>query len=309
MLDIIIPAYNAHDTILNTLYSIAYQEFSSFINVTIVDDCSDVNYNEEIDFFSKFIKIKQIRLDKNSGPGVARQVGLDNTNGVYVMFIDADDILFNCFSIRCIISNMMSKNCDVLCSNFVEEFNGHLSVTPNSLIWLHGKCFKKSFLVKYNIKFNDSRSNEDLGFLKLIKICRANINYVDEITYIYCYNSKSLTRNKCNKYEYESIKWMSYNVNWAVNEGIRRNGDKKIISEVVYSTLVSLFYNYLLFNMDNNILKWSKNLYNFYRNNKYVSEEALFSSYDKYVAGRLTELSMKNNITIDDFFYKLEGVL
>ena len=35
--------------------------------------------------------IKQLKLDKNSGPGLARQYGINNSNGKYIVFMDADD--------------------------------------------------------------------------------------------------------------------------------------------------------------------------------------------------------------------------
>ena len=45
MIDVIIPAYNAHKTICNTLFSICMQKCVKDINVTIVDDCSLKKYD------------------------------------------------------------------------------------------------------------------------------------------------------------------------------------------------------------------------------------------------------------------------
>ena len=72
MIDIIIPAYNAHDTIMKTLISINLQNIKNKVNVYIIDDCSDVDYSREVDLFFDKINIKQLKLSKNSGPGVAR---------------------------------------------------------------------------------------------------------------------------------------------------------------------------------------------------------------------------------------------
>ena len=38
MIDIIIPAYNAHETISRTLYSICYQTISKRLNVYLIND-------------------------------------------------------------------------------------------------------------------------------------------------------------------------------------------------------------------------------------------------------------------------------
>ena len=50
MIDVIIPAYNAHKTIERTLYSIAYQRNSENLNVYIINDNSIKDYSKEIDF-------------------------------------------------------------------------------------------------------------------------------------------------------------------------------------------------------------------------------------------------------------------
>lgn len=80
MIDVIIPAYNAHETIERTLYSIAYQRNSEDLNVYIVNDNSIKDYSKKIDFFKDFINIKELKLNENKGPGYARQYGLDQSN-------------------------------------------------------------------------------------------------------------------------------------------------------------------------------------------------------------------------------------
>lgn len=79
MVDIIIPAYNAHKTISKALLSICMQTIKDKINVYIIDDCSDHDYKKIINKFKDRINITQYKLDKNSGPGVARQYGLDHS--------------------------------------------------------------------------------------------------------------------------------------------------------------------------------------------------------------------------------------
>ena len=61
-IDIIIPAYNAHNTIEQTLRSIASQTISNLCRVTIVNDCSNENYSEIINKFIKLLDIREITL-------------------------------------------------------------------------------------------------------------------------------------------------------------------------------------------------------------------------------------------------------
>ena len=51
MIDVIIPAYNAYDTIERTLKSIEKQTIKSLLKVYIVDDCSSRDYNYLKDLF------------------------------------------------------------------------------------------------------------------------------------------------------------------------------------------------------------------------------------------------------------------
>lgn len=95
---IIIPMKNADKYIRNALDSIANQEFND-IEIFVIDDNSD--YTDVSKYFVDSwknkhpeINIKLMQTTKeNGGPGGARNIGLDNANGEYILFLDADDIL------------------------------------------------------------------------------------------------------------------------------------------------------------------------------------------------------------------------
>ena len=98
LFSIIIPIKNADRYIRNALDSIANQQFDD-IQVIVIDDNSD-----DTDI-SKYLvhSWKNHHLNINlqlfqtvkghGGPGGARNIGLDNANGKYILFLDADDIL------------------------------------------------------------------------------------------------------------------------------------------------------------------------------------------------------------------------
>jgi glycosyltransferase involved in cell wall biosynthesis len=74
-IDVIIPAYKAHDTILRTLSSIIAQTILEDLTITIVNDCCpDGSYKK----FKPYIDIKEIKLKKK----VARQKGIDEASNV-----------------------------------------------------------------------------------------------------------------------------------------------------------------------------------------------------------------------------------
>lgn len=87
----VMALYNTPYNILNkTLKSILNQTFKNF-ELIIVDDASTFEYKK---FFEKFVdpRIKYFKLDKNEGPGHARNIGIKKAIGEYVAIVDSDDI-------------------------------------------------------------------------------------------------------------------------------------------------------------------------------------------------------------------------
>ena len=121
VIDVIIPAYNAHNTIKRTLSSIAMQENVKEIKVTIVDDHSDRPYDDIAEIFSNMLDIQIVRMEKNGGPGVARQVGFDHTDCDFVMWMDADDTLVSATSLLMLKNVMIERNQDCVYGRFLEE--------------------------------------------------------------------------------------------------------------------------------------------------------------------------------------------
>lgn len=84
-LSIIIPAYNA-DNYLPALLAKLDAQMEKGVEVLIIDDGSRNPVEVEYKWAKVFRK-------KNGGPGLARNVGLDNAKGEYIAFIDADDMI------------------------------------------------------------------------------------------------------------------------------------------------------------------------------------------------------------------------
>lgn len=71
MIDIIIPAYNAHKTIGKTLCSIMLQSRRDLVNVYIVNDCSSTDYQEFVKKYKKYKKyfnIEELDIPQNVRP-------------------------------------------------------------------------------------------------------------------------------------------------------------------------------------------------------------------------------------------------
>ncbi len=89
---VIIPTYNRASLLPRAIKSVLNQTFKDF-ELIIVDDCSTDNTEEVVEEFQKKDKrIKYLRLKKNSGaPAHPRNVGIKNSQGKYIAFLDNDD--------------------------------------------------------------------------------------------------------------------------------------------------------------------------------------------------------------------------
>ena len=89
---IIIPVYNVEKYLLECLNSIKCQNFTNY-EVICINDSSTDNSLEILKSYSlddcRFMFFSQ----NNSGPGVARNLGIEKAKGDYITFLDADDLL------------------------------------------------------------------------------------------------------------------------------------------------------------------------------------------------------------------------
>ena len=92
---VIVPVYNASQYISRTLDSIIAQDFDSF-EIIVVDDGSTDNSLEIINRCLDDCKIShKVIHQENAGVSVARNVGIDESQGDYLVFVDADDYVSN----------------------------------------------------------------------------------------------------------------------------------------------------------------------------------------------------------------------
>lgn len=245
MIDIIIPAYNAHKTIEETICSIVYQDFSDNVKVYIVDDCSSEGYSEIVDFYSDFIEIHELKLEKNSGPGQARQYGIENSDSEYIIFIDSDDVFSDCYAIKNLYNEIHSKQLDMVISTFIEEVYNGFNIKAREKIWLHGKIYRREFIEKNGIKFPLIRVNEDSAFNESILLTSDKIGYLDCKTYIWRNNRTSITRTDLGSIIVNATIEYAIGIYFALQNGIRLNGNKDKIGRLAFAALVYIYCCYL----------------------------------------------------------------
>nr|WP_272506100.1 glycosyltransferase [Natronobacillus azotifigens] len=106
---VIIPAYNAEDTIKTTLESVINQTWSN-LEIIVVDDCSTDNTPNLIKAYQdKDSRLKFLSTEVNSGAYVARNMALQLATGEFVTINDADD-WSHCRKIEIQVSHLINNH-------------------------------------------------------------------------------------------------------------------------------------------------------------------------------------------------------
>lgn len=195
-LDIIIPYYNNIEGLRDTLNSINY----GLATITVIDDCSTKRDGYE-ELQKEFPNVTFLQLEHNSGPGAARQYGLEHTNNSYVTFIDTGDCIGSRAVLQKAIKNLYNYSQAYIFS--YTSWNGDGCTyfkKDTALLW--GKIFSREFIELYHIRFNTTKecsySNEDRGFMAPCKLILEHIAIHDKIERL-CFNSNVLYKRILDK--------------------------------------------------------------------------------------------------------------
>lgn len=253
MIDIIIPVYNSRKTLPYTLMSISRQTIREKLRILLVDDNSTENYDDIINKFSSELKIRIVHLDKNVGPGLARQYGIEHSKSKYICFIDSDDLLNTVESLESLY-NEIEKGYDLVISSVYHEIQAMIFQPLGDL---HGKIYRRKFIMDNEIKFNETRYHEDNAFNNLVIVHDAKISVLEDITYDYVENKESTTNIEREK-EFERLEIYIDNINYVIKVAEKHHCKEELLVNFIYRK-----YGYLNFisnqypiEKKNDIRKW-----------------------------------------------------
>lgn len=93
LVSVIIPMYNSEKTIKKTIDSVLNQDYKN-LEIIVIDDGSEDRSYEIVYTLSQLYTIKLIKQE-NKGPSSARNLGIENSNGKFIAFLDSDDYWMN----------------------------------------------------------------------------------------------------------------------------------------------------------------------------------------------------------------------
>ena len=116
-LSIIIPAYNCSQSIKQIVSSTINQSYTDF-ELIIVNDRSTDNTGDVLRELAKTDdRIRIINQRRNGGASVARNTGIKQSQGKYIMFFDADDDIRS-NTLNTFVSTIKKCNCELVVSGF-----------------------------------------------------------------------------------------------------------------------------------------------------------------------------------------------
>lgn len=207
-LSIIVPIYGVENFIEKCARSLMEQDFCGKYEVLFIDDGSKDNSVSKLKNIIDEVPFMKILSKKNGGAASARNYGMNFAKGEYIAFVDGDDYVSYDY-VQVLYKNAFLNNADISQASFsyvnITENSSHVhkeyfptfhdkfsdaAICPYKLmlqtpgIWR--RAYKKSFLIKNNIKFNENfKRHDDLPFNIEVLSKASNVAVSDSVIYYY----------------------------------------------------------------------------------------------------------------------------
>lgn len=247
MLSIVVPHFRETWEMCHWLFdSIAIQRGCDLneIEVVIVNDGgNELKINRDYPFV-----IRQINKE-HSGVSATRNRGLDEAKGEYVMFCDADDMFLNNYALHLYL-DAMKKEPNVIVPLFIEEQpkDGRWVIIQHDngdCTFVHGKAFKKKFLLDEGIRFDENLTIHEDGFFVCVAItvAGASVHRMGTPTYLWRWNEKSVVRSNHEAFVLKTYDHVIKN-RLALTAEMKKRGLEKEFNTTVVKTITDAYYDF-----------------------------------------------------------------
>lgn len=303
---VIIPVYNAEKYLNQCISSIANQTMQDIEILAINDGSTDNSLNLLDQLSEKYKGRLKVFTKENGGAGSARNIGIENANGEFIKFVDADDylrvdILEKMYSIakehgvslvrgnyQTILGPIkMEDKCswsDIKGSQIVDlSKNKDYIVTETPGIG--NKLISRDLIG--DLRFPEKTKWEDLAIMPVVIASSEKLFHIDEPVYNYRVNMNTTIKDFINKIPniLDVIKCV---------ENIETEMQKRGLLEEYKSQIESLYILHTLFRVENAML-WV----NFSHKKKEIVVSSLLgildARYPNWQENRIVELYKSKN--------------
>lgn len=247
---IIVPVYNVEKYIKKCLDSIFDQTFKDFEVIVVNDGTKD----NSMDIVKKY-DVKIINQE-NSGLSEARNTGVKNSKGEYILFLDSDDFIEKKLLEK--INDSLKNNPDVVrfqiqdykdgkvISKYNEESFENLN-GPESFekickyhyienAWAY--VIKKSYYEKEKFSFKKGTYHEDFGLTPLIIIKAKKVNSINYLGYNYVQRDGSIMNNKDYEKTKKKVEDFYNHYKYLISEGNKLKVDTTYFKSFISNSLI-----------------------------------------------------------------------
>lgn len=213
-LSIIIPVYNVEQYIEKCMCSVLENDLNADeFEILVIDDETPDNSISKINYLIEKHKNIHLFSQKNKGLGGARNLGINNAKGKYVLFLDADDIVLP-NTLKTLINYAIDDDLDVLefAAKGVKETgekvyeitnSTHGVIYPgveyyNSVRYMNSACnklYKNKFLQINELFFLEKIFIEDFEWNTRVFLKATKIMATDLLVSSFLQTPNSITRN------------------------------------------------------------------------------------------------------------------
>lgn len=144
MISVIVPVYNTKKYLRKCVDSILAQTYTNF-ELLLIDDGSTDGSSQICDEYALTDNRVRTIQEKNSGSAAARNRGIDNCIGEFIMFVDSDDWLEH-DAIQCLTKKQIETNADIVSGNAIAHY------PDNEILMTEPQYADKDAMMRHMVK-------------------------------------------------------------------------------------------------------------------------------------------------------------
>ena len=227
---VIIPVYNSAQHITACIDSLLEQTMDSLELVFIDDHGQDNAMEIARQCLQDYVGPKTFRFVQtpfNSGPGVARNAGIQASSGDYLCFVDSDDTVTPDFC-EALYAAATQGQAEMCCCDIIIGRKIHENPSPSDkrhfllhfVSYFTTFLYKRTLLIENNILFPSTKSAEDTCFLTTCLLAANHIVGIRGAKYIYRINPDSVSRKRSRQRALQRLSSFRYLLRFAWRHGL-----------------------------------------------------------------------------------------
>lgn len=175
---VIVPEHNSASFMRTGLDSIKKQTFRDYELLIICDSCTDNTAEIAREYTNKVFEINA------KSCGVARNIGLENATGKWILFMDDDDYFLHEYVFEMLAEKLLTIKEDILAFSFIFKGQGYAKCNRWDAVW--NKVWRADFINKGGYRFPSLDHADDAPF-SAETLPKAKIYFWDMPMYYYNY--------------------------------------------------------------------------------------------------------------------------